>query len=100
MSPVDPATLEATILRLLDERGAGKSVSPTEVARALAGDHPDNWGPMMTPIRAAAVRLARAGKLVILRKGRPVDPEDFKGVYRLSLTAPERTPTSGRSADT
>jgi hypothetical protein len=84
MTPVDPAMLEATILRLLAERGAGKSISPTEVARALAGNHPDHWGPMMTPVRAAAVRLARAGNLVILRKGRPVDPEDFKGVYRLS----------------
>jgi hypothetical protein len=87
MTRVDPAALEATILRLLVERGAEKSISPTEVARTLAGDQPDNWGPLMTPIRAASVRLARAGKLIILRKGRPVDPEDFKGVYRLSLNA-------------
>jgi hypothetical protein len=27
----------------------------------------------------------KAGRIVILRKGRPVDPDDFKGVYRLSL---------------
>jgi hypothetical protein len=27
----------------------------------------------------------KQGRLVILRKGRPVDPEDFRGVYRLAL---------------
>jgi hypothetical protein len=37
----------------------------------------------MTPIRRIAVRLASEGRIVILRKGKPVDPADFKGVYRL-----------------
>jgi hypothetical protein len=31
------------------------------------------------------VRLAAAGRLAILRHGRPVDPAEFKGVYRLGL---------------
>jgi hypothetical protein len=31
------------------------------------------------------VRLAKDGRLVILRHSRPVDPTDFKGVYRLGL---------------
>jgi hypothetical protein len=39
----------------------------------------------MQPIRKSAVALAQAGRLLILRKGKPVDPLDFKGVYRLSL---------------
>jgi hypothetical protein len=38
----------------------------------------------MQPIRRVAVALAEQGRLVILRKGRPVDPRDFKGVYRLA----------------
>lgn len=79
-----PAAIEAMLLRLVAERGAGKSVDPTEAARALGGDHPDQWGPLMQPIRRAAVALAEQGRLVILRKGKPVDPRDFKGVYRLS----------------
>ena len=29
--------------------------------------------------------LARQGKIVILRHGKPADPEAFKGVYRLRL---------------
>ena len=37
----------------------------------------------------AAVDLARAGRLVIFRKGKPADPEDFRGVYRLGLPSSE-----------
>jgi len=80
----DSHAIEAALLRLVAERGPGKTVDPTEAARALAGSHPDQWGPLMQPIRRAAVTLAEAGRIVILRKGKPVDPRDFKGVYRLA----------------
>ena len=83
--PIDADTLDATILRLAAERGAGSTICPSEAARALGGNHPDGWGPLMQPLRRAAVRLAKEGRLVITRKGRPVDPDDFRGVYRLSL---------------
>jgi hypothetical protein len=43
----------------------------------------------MPDVRRAAVRLMKQGRLVILRKGRPVDPDDFRGVYRLALVAGE-----------
>jgi len=79
-----PAVIEAMLLQLVAERGEGKTVDPTEAARALGGNHPDQWGPLMQPIRKAAVALAEQGRLVILRKGKPADPRDFKGVYRLS----------------
>ncbi|AMJ63096.1 DUF3253 domain-containing protein [Bosea sp. PAMC 26642] len=82
--------LEAAMLRLAAERGAGKTICPSEAARAVGGDHPDGWGPLMQPARRIAVRLMKEGRLVITRKGRPVDPDDFRGVYRLSLPgAPE-----------
>jgi hypothetical protein len=29
--------------------------------------------------------MAKAGVIVIYRKGRPVDPDDFKGIYRIGL---------------
>jgi Protein of unknown function (DUF3253) len=77
--------IEAVILRLVAARGAGKTVSPTEAARELGGDDPDSWGPLMQPVRRAVVRLAQQGRLVITRKGKPVDPADFKGVYRIGL---------------
>jgi hypothetical protein len=73
---------------MLRERGEGKTLGPMDVARSLAGDHPDQWGPLMQPIRRAAVRLMKEGRIAILRTGKPVDPNDFKGVYRLALPAP------------
>ncbi|MHB2168094.1 DUF3253 domain-containing protein [Alsobacter sp. R-9] len=80
-----PADLEETILTLVTERGEGKTICPSEAARALGGTHPDGWGPLMIPVRRAAVRLAETGRIVIYRKGKPADPHDFKGVYRLGL---------------
>jgi hypothetical protein len=76
--------LEETLLALVAERGAGKTICPSEVARALGGPHPDGWGPLMKPVRRVAVRLVKQGRVTILRKGRPVeDPDDFRGIYRL-----------------
>lgn len=77
--------LADTILRLATERGDERTLGPMDVARALGGDHPDGWGPLMQPIRRVAVQLMKDGRLVITRKGRPVDPDDFRGVYRLRL---------------
>lgn len=85
MSAVNPAAVEDTMLELLRARGSERTIGPTDVARALGGDHPDGWGPLMPDVRRAAVRLMKQGRLVILRKGRPVDPDDFRGVYRLAL---------------
>ena len=67
------------------ERGAGKTVCPSEIARTLAGSDEKVWRLMMAPIRLEAVSMAKAGEVRILRKGRPVDPDDFKGIYRLAL---------------
>ena len=81
----DEAIVE-TILALVAERGPGKTICPSEAARALGGPHPDGWSPLMPRIRRAAVALMRDGRLAIRRKGRVVeDPDDFRGVYRIGL---------------
>jgi hypothetical protein len=77
--------LEAAMLALLAERGEGRTIGPSDVAQAIGGNQPDGWGPLMQPVRRAAVRLMKEGRVVILRKGRPVDPDDFKGTYRIAL---------------
>jgi hypothetical protein len=77
--------IRATLLSLAGDRGIDKTFCPSEAARAIGGPHPDGWGPLMTPVRKEAVALALEGKIVIYRKGRPVDPKEFKGVYRLGL---------------
>ena len=83
MTPSSAEDIEAAILRLLDEAGADKTVSPTDAARALTSG--PEWHVQMPGIRRAAIRLALDGRLVIYRKGKPADPNDFKGVYRLGL---------------
>ncbi|WP_204349926.1 DUF3253 domain-containing protein, partial [Serratia marcescens] len=57
------AEIEETMLRLVAERGAGKTVCPSEVARALGGPHPDGWGPLMKPVRRVAERLMRENRV-------------------------------------
>ena len=84
----DAASIEATILRLCAERGPGKSICPSEVARALAGPDETAWRLLMRPVREAAFRLAREGRLQVLRKGRPIPPEQARGVIRLAVMPP------------
>ena len=81
----DDAAITETMLRLVAERGAGKSICPSEVARAVGKARDEDWHPLMQPVRRAAVRLAHDGRVVILRKGKPADPDDFKGIYRLTV---------------
>jgi hypothetical protein len=84
LARADASAIEVAILRGIAARDPGKTLDPQEIARELGGSHPDQWGPLMQPIRRVAVALAEQGRLVILRKGKPADPRDFKGVYRLS----------------
>lgn len=85
----DPA--EQAILDTLQARGAGKSISPTEAARTLAGNPPDDsWRRSLAAVRLAAQRLARAGRIEILRKGKPIDPSTLHGVLRLRLTGGQK----------
>ena len=83
--PPDPTQIEVEILRLAAECGPGRSISPTDVAQAVSPPGPDVWRQKLGAVRRAAVRLARDGRIDILRKGRPVDPEDVKGVIRLRI---------------
>ena len=88
MSVADEA-IEETILGMVAERGPGKTICPSEAARALGGPKPEGWSPLMPRVRRIAVRLMKEGRIVIRRKGRAVDPDDFRGVYRLGPPAGE-----------
>ena len=84
--------LEEVILQLCAECGAGKSIDPTAAAKAFAearGEDDLAWRHWLAHVRTAAVGLARKGNLVIYRKGKPADPDDFRGVYRLGLPRSE-----------
>jgi len=83
----NPDAIAAEILRQTAARGADKSICPSEVARALEPSE-DAWRRLMGAVRAAAIRLAREGRVEVLRKGKPVDPAaEIRGVIRLRIRA-------------
>ncbi len=89
MTPTEQQA-EVAILRLVAQRGPGKSICPSEAARALD----PAWQGQLTLVRRAAVRLALAGRIHILRKGQPVAAHLLetgapRGVIRLRLRPPE-----------
>lgn len=89
--------MSAALRRLLDLRGPGKSVCPSEVARAVAGGSgtdPGAWRALMPRMRAVVARLAARGEVAVLQKGRPVDPARARGPIRIA--APPGTPGVGR----
>ncbi|MDP1632925.1 MAG: DUF3253 domain-containing protein [Caulobacter sp.] len=77
-----PSPIEDAILALLTAMPAGKSIDPSDVARAI---QPERWQRALPQVRATAVGMAREGRLVITRHGKPANPDLFKGVYRLRL---------------
>lgn len=87
-----PADIAAVLMAMAEARGPGRTFLPTDVAIDLAGPDEKVWRRLMAPIRTEVARLASDGRLVIIRKGRPVDPADIRGVYRLAL-AGEAVPT-------
>ena len=74
--------VEHAIFDLLGKREPGKSVSPEDVARAV---DPAGWRRELGKVKPVAVGLARIGRLRILRHNKPVNPEKFKGVWRMRL---------------
>jgi len=81
--PAGEKAIEAAILSHVLACGPDGSIAPDEVAKAMGPD----WRSKLTAVRRAAVRMAVAGQIEILRKGKPVDPVQAKGVIRLRLGA-------------
>ena len=75
--------MEEIILGLLATLGEGKTIGPADAAIAVAGSDPEAWSRLMPLVRRIAIRLMKDGRAEIRRKGRAVDPDDFRGVYRI-----------------
>jgi len=73
---------EQAIMELVSLAGPVKSISPEDAARRLAGDA---WRTKNALVKLAAIRLAKGGKIEILRKGRKIGPGDARGVIRLRI---------------
>lgn len=74
--------IEQVILNLLQQRGEGKTICPSEAARRL---QPSDWRPLMDPVRAVAKQLIDSNQLVATQKGEPVEIDTAKGPIRLRL---------------
>ena len=78
----EQSTIIQTILSMATERGADKTICPSEVAREL---FPDNWRKHMEEVRQAAIDLQQQGKVTITQKGEPVDVNNIKGPIRIKI---------------
>ncbi len=81
-------TLEDVITGLCAAEPAGRPICPTDAAKAFAAERGEDdlaWRRWLQQVRSTAVGMARKGELIIYRKGKPADPDDFRGVYRLGL---------------
>jgi hypothetical protein len=76
---VSDEQIEATILDLLAQRDPGKTICPSDAARALA----DDFRPLMEPVRRVARDLVARGELEVTQKGRVVDLDTARGPIRL-----------------
>lgn len=88
----NPTTLREILMELAEACPPGRFFDPNDAARAAAArkakptDPPDLWRQYSKQARAEAIGLAREGKLLVLRKGKPVDPtKPIKGVIRVAL---------------
>ncbi|WP_454916725.1 DUF3253 domain-containing protein [Xanthobacter sediminis] len=79
----DPEAVERAILQLTSACGPGRTVAPADVALAVAPA--EHWQRALPQVRRSAVALAAAGRLLIYRKGKVIDPAELRGVYRLGL---------------
>jgi Protein of unknown function (DUF3253) len=70
--------IRAVILDLALQRGRGKSLCPSEVARALA----PNWRALMPEVRTVAATMP---EIMATQGGTEVDPRSARGPIRLRL---------------
>ena len=79
--PPSDRAIEQEILALLEERGPGKTICPSDVARSLGT--PNGWRDLMEPTRLAAGRLVGAAEVEITQGGEVVDLATAKGPIRI-----------------
>lgn len=84
MSKATKQRIESTIRRLLRERGAGKTICPSDAARAIA---PENFRQLMPRVREVAQKLVDEHEIVVMQRGRVVDLRSAKGPIRLASAA-------------
>ncbi|VXA94688.1 DUF2256 and DUF3253 domain-containing protein [Nocardioides sp. AX2bis] len=75
--------LEQSIRHLLAARARGKTICPSDAARAVGPAEDEGWRELMEPARRAARRMVAAGEVVVTQGGKVVDPSTAKGAIRI-----------------
>lgn len=82
LRPVD-REMQQVMLEMVNQRGRGKTICPSEVVRQLWPDDEEKWRGEMEAARMAARRLVVAGEVRIFQQGKVVDPSRVKGPMRV-----------------
>jgi len=73
------------IVEMLVERGAGRSLCPSEAAQVLGTRLGCPWQDLMRPVRAMAAALAEGGIVEAIQHETVVDIQQVRGPVRLRL---------------
>ena len=90
---LDP--IAQVILEHLSLQNPPQDVKPVEVAKIYAekrskpGSPPNLWRRYLPAVRQQAKFLARAGKITIIDRGQPADPDSVKGLVKYRLGKPD-----------
>ena len=90
---LDP--IAQVILEHLSLQNPPQDVKPMEVAKIYAekrskpGSSPNLWRRYLPAVRQQAKFLARAGKITIINRGQPADPDSVKGLVKYRLGKPD-----------
>ncbi|MEM8916615.1 MAG: DUF3253 domain-containing protein [Pseudomonadota bacterium] len=87
-NPTDELIAE-TIIRLCTDRGAEKTICPSEVARSLEPEEA-RWRSLLPHVRRVAGDLSDQDGVWIFRKGRRIERDQVRGVIRLGLPRDRR----------
>ena len=80
----DRPAIRHAILQKARLRGSTKSICPSEVARDLDRS---NWRALMPIVRDIGATLADEGHIVMLQKGKAVNPRKVKGPIRYRIAS-------------
>ena len=88
------ARLASIVVTLAAQRGADKTICPSDAARAIGGEH---WRDHLDDVRAVARELARTGRIEVSQRGKALDPDEtWKGPIRIrTCEGPPGVPPSG-----
>lgn len=79
------------ILFIMNAVERGSPVAPRAIAIEIADDRAkenspkDAWRKYLMAVKQQAKNLARKGRISILRRGKPIDPNKIKGLVKYSL---------------